>query len=42
MAGRKQAYGEVTENVTFRVPRSKKQEFRRLGNEILKQWKKQK
>jgi hypothetical protein len=39
MAGRKQAYGEVTDNVTFRVPKSRKDEFRELGNLILRGWK---
>ena len=35
-----QKYGEETVNVTFRVPISKKEEFRAYGNKKLDKWKK--
>lgn len=35
-------YGEETVNVTFRVPISKKKEFRTYGNKKLNSWIKQK
>ena len=39
MAGKKQVWSERTVIVPFRVPESKREEFRRLGNEILDKWK---
>lgn len=41
-AGPPQKYGEETVNVTFRVPKSKKEEFRAYGNKKLDKWKKKK
>jgi hypothetical protein len=41
-AGPPQKYGEETVNVTFRVPLSKKEEFRAYGNKKLKSWQKKK
>lgn len=38
--GAPQKYGEETVNVTFRVPKSKKDEFRDYGNKKLKSWQK--
>lgn len=37
-SGQKRRYNEDTINATFRVPISKKDEFRKFANEILKKW----
>lgn len=37
-AGHPQKYGEETVNITFRVPKSKKDVFRKYGNAKLKTW----
>lgn len=38
-SGAKPKYNEVTTTVAFRVPESKREEFRQYGNEKLKEWK---
>ena len=37
--GRPKKYGEPTEHVTFRVPKSKTKQFRKLGNKLLCKYK---